>query len=504
MRSPLRHPDSQRGSLLIVALLLSVIIGIALVSYIRLARTALNVSNRSLYNNAAMNLAEQGLEEAMYSVNQSVADSSYDWVAASWTADGGANVRRKWTSVSLSQNTTGEYRVYVYNNTGVVAAPKIVTRAIVTLGGTSAAPIEKWIEVQLAKTSLFASGLVAKTSIVFNGNNATVDSWNSEKNDDGTPRGSPVPFSNAVRRDNGTVGSISISSDAVLTKNADVWGYVSNNSGLSGTDPGDFVSTNGSILGADSTPDATWEHSNVDPERVQTTFSAPFDAVKTPDYSAIANLGNIDNDLTLPRAADVGASLAAGASAGEYEGYYFYDASKIDLVNKKLTISGKVVLRLASTATTVNTGGGSGEISIGSAGMLAVYAPGTVKIAGQGISNGVDADSPADGIQQDEMGQPKQFRLYGTQPSGEQSITVAGNGLFSGVIYAPQGAVKITGNGAVSGSVVANKITLDGNAQFHYDESLKDLGGDSPYRVSKWKELTTATSRSTYSTALTW
>jgi Tfp pilus assembly protein PilX len=499
MRSSLRRPHSQRGSLLIVALLLSVIIGIALVSYIRLARTALNVSNRSLYNNAAMNLAEQGLEEAMYGINQTVANASYAW--PSWTADGSANVRRKWTSISLSQNTTGEYRVYVYNNTGVVAAPKIVTRAIVTLGGASSAPIEKWIEVQLSKTSMFANGLVAKTSITFNGNNATVDSWNSEKNDDGTPRGSAVPFSNGVRRDNGTVGSISIASDAVLTKNADVWGYVSNNSGLSGTDPGDFVSTNGSVLGADSTPDATWEHSNVDPDRVSTTFAATFDAVQTPDYSAISNLANINSNVTLP---DDFPGTPADSSAGEYAGYYFYDANKIDLTNKTLTITDKVVLRLTNTTKCVSVGGGSGNILVNSTGNLALYAPSEVDIAGQGVSNGVDKDSPADGIQQDEMGQPKQFRIFGTQTSGEQKITIAGNGLFSGIIYAPQGTVKITGNGAVSGSVVANKITLDGNAQFHYDESLKDLGGNNPYRVSKWKELTTASSRSTYSTALTW
>ena len=69
--------------MLIVAMLLSAIIGISLVSYMQLGRTALTISNRALYNNAAVNLAEQGIEEAMYGINQLVANSAYTWPG--WT-----------------------------------------------------------------------------------------------------------------------------------------------------------------------------------------------------------------------------------------------------------------------------------------------------------------------------------------------------------------------------------------------------------------------------------
>ena len=48
-------------------------------------------------------------------------------------------------------------------------------------------------------------------------------------------------------------------------------------------------------------------------------------------------------------------------------------------------------------------------------------------------------------------------------------------------------------------SVVAEDITLTGNANFHYDESLGNLGTGNPFRVAKWKELTTATERSAVS-----
>src|SRR5688500_17871450 len=90
--------SSPRGSLLIVAMVLCGVIGISLVSYMHLGRSALTLSNRAVYNNAAMNLAEQGIEEAMYGVNQLVANPAYTW--PDWTTDATVNKRRKWTGVT--------------------------------------------------------------------------------------------------------------------------------------------------------------------------------------------------------------------------------------------------------------------------------------------------------------------------------------------------------------------------------------------------------------------
>jgi Tfp pilus assembly protein PilX len=478
--------DRARGSLLIVAMLICAIIGISLASYIQLGQTAMRISNRAVYNNAAVNLAEQGIEEAIYSINKRISDPTYSWPG--WTKPA-ADAWQKWTSVSLSQNTTGEYRVYVYNYLGT-SAPKIVSRAIVTLGG-GGGTIEKWIEVQLTKTSKFANGLVAKTSVTFNGNNATVDSWNSDPNGDGSVI---RPFDAAFRNDMGSVGSISISNTAVVVQNADVWGYVA----TGGVDPTAFVGTNGSILGDPPSP-GPWTKANVDPARVSTTFTATFDPVASPTTAAIAHLGTIDTaGMVLPRAADVASSLAAA------DGFYYYDADSINLNNKAITISGKVVIRASNTASGLAISGGNGAINITGTGALTLYTPGGISIGGQGVSNGVDgADSGTDVDQVSELNQPVRFQIYGTRTTGSQTINIAGNGLFSGVIYAPQGDVSIVGNGAVNGSVVANTINLSGNAQFHYDESLANLNEGSPFRIGRWKELTTQGDRAAYSGALT-
>lgn len=468
---------SRRGSVLIVALMLCAVIGISIASYLQLSRTNMAISNRALYNNAAMNLAENGLEEAMYSINKKVDDDTYDW--SGWTTDG-TNAWRKWTGYTFDQNATGTMNVYVYNYLGA-AAPKAVARSTITLGGGSARPIEKWVEVQLRKTSKFANGLVAKNSIIFNGNNVTVDSWNSDPDNDGL---SPIPYSTAVRDDNGSVGSVSVSVDSVAVQNGDVWGYVS----TGGDDPTDNVGASGSILGADSPAGV-----KVDPARVATDFTASFDPVAAPGGTYLGvPTGFISDNLTLPIPGDVPAA----------DGKFYYTANQINFNNKELKITGKVVLKLTNTITAIDMAGGSSVINITSTGSLAVYAEGDIKIAGQGLSNGTDgADSGTD-ISDSESGQPVKFQLWGTKTSGVQNIDVKGNGTFSGVIYAPQGNVTVTGNGSISGSVVANDIKLTGNAAFHYDESLGNFGGGNPFRVSKWKELTTAADRAAYGTVL--
>src|SRR5688572_24931495 len=106
----------ERGSLLMVAMILCAIIGISLASYIQLGRTTLNISNRALYNNGAMNLAENGLEEAMYSINKKVSDVTYNWPG--WLNDGTNAWKEFPASGAFDQGATGAVRVYVANYLG--------------------------------------------------------------------------------------------------------------------------------------------------------------------------------------------------------------------------------------------------------------------------------------------------------------------------------------------------------------------------------------------------
>lgn len=458
--SPLR---SERGSLLIVSMIFCAIIGISIVSYINLGQTSQKISNRALYNNGAINLAETGMEEAMYSINQMVANSTYTWPG--WTVvNSGTDAQRKWTGYAFDQNATGTVRVYVEHYDGTLA-PTIIARSTVTLGGSASAPIEKWIKVTLAMTSKFANGLVAKNSISFSGNNAAVDSWNSDP--DNSPLTAAVPYSVATKNDNGSVGSISVSVGAVAVQQADIFGYVA-----TGGSPA-TVGANG-LVGPFGTASGTIAagHSSTD-------FSASFDNVTPPATYAYTPIAAITGTISLPTGAGVSASA---------DGKYYIECPSINFNNKTLTIeAGKeVVLKLTSTSTAISIGGGSGAINIAATGKLVVYTDGDITVAGNGVMNGGSTAATAN--------QPVNFQLWGTKTSGTQNIQIAGNGVLSGIVYAPFGSVKINGNGDVMGSVVANDITVVGNALFHYDESLGHFGGN-PYRVAAWKELTSAVDR---------
>jgi hypothetical protein len=150
----------------------------------------------------------------------------------------------------------------------------------------------------------------------------------------------------------------------------------------------------------------------------------------------------------------------------------------------------KVVLKCTDPTTSIDIGGGSGAMNIGSGGSLELYADGAITVSGQGILNGGTTTGTAN--------QPINLQIYGTS-SDTQNISIAGNGVLSCVVYAPNGSVKINGNGDVMGSVVANDITVVGNALFHYDESLSNFGGGNPYRVAQWTELTNAAARTAVS-----
>ena len=458
MKTPFR---SARGSLLIVAMLLTAAIAISLGTYLSLGLNSLKLANRTFYNNAAMNLAETGVEEALWSFNQvtngvAVATAWTDWTITPSGSDGTA--ARTFTDFTFSSGTTGTVKVYVdhYNPTGSFE-PVVVALATVTIpnGGT---PLTKEIAITLRRRSLFATGLVAKNSINFNGNNASVDSWNSLYNDDGTLRGSAVDYSSAVAHDNGSVGTVSVTS-AVGVSNADIWGTAavggSSTTAIS-VGPNGRVGPYGTGAGVK------------DPNNVATDFQANMDPV------------------TMPTGGTVVASF--GSSLGT-DGVTSVLTSSANITSS-ITIHGNVTLYLTAPAgiEVISLAGGSEGLTLATGASLTIYTAGDIKITGNGVLN---------------AGLPSTFQIYGTSTSTTpQVIKLAGNGALSGVVYAPTADLTITGNGDVNGSMIGNTITVSGNAAFHYDESLANLGGSNPYGVTKWRELLTASDKSPYTSSL--
>lgn len=450
--------DRQRGSLLIVAMLLAAVIAVSLGSYISLSRNSLKLANRSFYNTGAMNIAETGIEEALWSFNQATAGVPLATAWADWDRSDGVTAKRTFTDFTLSGNNTAIVKVYVNNfDPASSIQPVAVAQSTITLPNDTRT-LSKTVEVKLRRRSKFAMGLVAKNQITFNGNNASVDSWNSDPDNDGGSVTPAIPYGPGVRNDHGSVGSTSVAVGSVAVNNADIWGFASvGSSGATGLS----VGSNGSVLGAGSPAGV-----KIDTTRVATDFTANFDPVSDPSSGATIM--------------SVGATLGTIGTTATYR----YGGS----INSDLTIYGNVTLILTALPGTnaINLTGTDG-LTIAPNSSLIIYTAADVKVAGNGILNTAVS--------------PSSFQLWATGTT-VQDIQIAGNGSLKGIVYAPNADVKINGNGDVMGSIVANNIVVTGEAQFHYDESLANWGANNPYGIVKWRELTLAADRAAYAVRL--
>lgn len=447
---PLPARPAARGAVLIVALLLCAVIALMLGSYLNLNLNSTRLAQRSFHSTAALNLAEAGAEEAVWAFNRTTQGQGDGWTG--WSTDG-SGAWRKFTGFDLGANTDAWIKVYVtQTNPPSGSTPKVV--ALASVNPPQRPPVTRMLEVTLRRRSYFANGLVAKESITFNGTNTSVDSWNSDP--DGDPATAPVEYNAAVRRDQGTVASASVANTAMLINQADIWGYVY----TGGAAP--QVGVHGSIRGASTPADV-----QIDGSRVATDFNAELPAVAAPtDGTFLAAVGSV---LGTPGTATRWRCHSLSLSG-----------------NQTLTIQGNVTLVLtAPSGTAALSVTGNARIQIAAGASLTLYTEGNVKIAGNGIGNA--------------NVQPLTFQLWGTNATpGGQELQVAGNGTLRAAVYAPNASVKINGNGDAMGAIVAHDLTFVGNAAFHYDEALATYGNNTPFGITKWRELDTAEARAGY------
>ena len=453
VRRPGALPRTARGSVLIVALMVAALLAVALGSYLNLNLGSARLARRSFHQQAAFNLAEAGAEEALWSFNQSALGSAGAWT--DWTDDG-ASAWRRINGFALGGGAVGSVKVYIDVKAPAAAVrPRIIAQAVVESPGESS--VTKMLEITLARRSLFANGLMAKNTIRFAGTRTSVDSWNSDPDRD--PATAPVPYSTPVRNDRGTVASMSVLNTAVLVQQATVWGYVS-----TGGEP-PAVGTSG-LIGPFGTPAGT-----LHPGRVSTDFTASLPAITLPGGGTVL--------------ASVGPTLGTLGTATTWRGSHLALRGR-----ETLTILGDVTLILTSGAgTRAIDVTGNASVIIAENSSLKVYTEGDILIAGNGIANA--------------NAQPASAQFWGAgEPAIAQSIHLAGNGALKAVVYAPFADVQINGDGDVMGSIVGNSITLTGNADFHYDESLAEGGEGQPFGVVRWRSLTTPSEQSPHRDAL--
>jgi hypothetical protein len=480
---PQHRAPAARGSVLITALIFSAIIAISLTTYIQIALTAAKLANRSFYQNAALNLAEYGLERALACYNRldDVATPAAAWTDAGWpNPETDNSIKRTFSDFPLGPGVTGEVTVYCrHYNPGTGVTPVIVSRARVSFSDNTAG-FSKYMEVTLRKRSLFANGMVARDSITWKGGNALADSWNSD--DDNNPATPAVAYDSATgpAQANATVGTPNATDNALDFGGGTIRGRVMNAGGT--------IAKTGVAVLSNTTSGTGWDTS-----LITTDFSATFPPVEVPNPPVLEkNLVTTSDPITigstLPRKGDV-----------NWNGVYYYDfgagwnfksTGGSGKVSDNLTVNGPVVfLATVHSKTNVIDLSGKAGIVVAANGNLKIYTDGNIEASGNGMINSNHS--------------PATMQIFGTNPTvGVQQIRFVGKASSTGTIYAPNGTVELNGNGSLNGAVVANTVKLVGNAAFHYDEALGNMTSGNPFRVAKWRELQSADERKEYATQL--
>jgi hypothetical protein len=411
---------------------------IALGSYMTVCYRSLQMSTRHMAGTRSLELAESGMEEALWALNNN------SWASY---AINGTTASRTIGGFTYDNGATGSVTITITNYDGSAGTRAISVNATTTLyDGTQ---ISRSLTSASTQAPLLTNAVAATTGTVkftAAGTSSVIDSYESSR---GTYAAQTPGYSAIL-----TAGSTATSSATVQLTNAQVKGYVATLS------TGPSYSTSAKLVGP-TTPATT----KIDTGRVSTS---PYQPVF--DIKSITGAGSTLNNPTTNSTTTIGTAGATAAS--------IYYCSGLNMVGTtKIVVDGPVKLVITGTLY-VGLNGGTPSIEVTTNGTLEVFVSGDIAIYGNGISNLTET--------------PKRAVIYGSNSLTAPDMNT--NTAFYGVIYTPSGDFKVWSNNAIYGAVVARNVVFSGTAPVvHYDLSLRSAtlaGVDTPYSVSDWRETT--------------
>ncbi len=475
-------PANKDGSALLMALAISVV-------FVAFGATMFNIVQRqyrSFHQTAswqeALLSAEAGVDIAMSEIRKSLSDPATAW--SGWLAeeDGseinptattvyysstvllrtGEGGQRSWAEITVDappemRDETGEqwYRIRALGiaevaGGGTVASDsrdtnlrKLDLRTNRRTGArVTKARATRLIEAIAKPVGTFSVALLGADSINLNNHNIVVDSYDSRY----ASKSTNGLYDPAKRQEN---GDIATNGPLIEAGSAHIYG--------------DAKTNGGTVMGS----------ANVTGE-IRTDFYQEILPVVRPETLA---------DPGTPYFITSGATLAAKAGA----------PARFQFSSVKL--AGTEVLRISGAADgsetfaeIVVTGdialSGQSRIVVDPGVFLRVFVVGNADFSGQGISNS--------------SGKTTRLQLYGVSRPPQNGVTpakgtmkIAGNGGFTGAVYAPDYNISMVGGGnsdSIFGAFIGNTVSMNGVQAVHYDEALADGGLIGDYRIVSWFE----------------
>jgi hypothetical protein len=430
----LPHPDSEavpagnrRGSLLVTAMLIAAALALGLAGYLSLGNTALKLSQRTLFMSDAGNLAEAGLEEALYCFNQLNAGAPAATAWSGWTLSGGT-ARRTLPQFNRDQNGIGTVKVFVSGYDGSGADRFVISQATITPFDGSA-PMVKIVRLGLKQSGNSINGLVALSGLRLR-KESVVDSFNS--NPTNSPTGPWRKYSKAISEANASV--------VVLAGKVDLAdGLIKGNLALGpGVDPPPADQVTGTI---------------------ESNYPGNF---TMPAYPTAAGVSR-----SYPLGSNIPSRLPVSGHEPAADGRYYYFVSSTRIEDLTIT-SGRNVTIVGTTTSLGN------DIRINPDATLAVYIDRAITASAK---DALDNASWAGALQ-----------IFTTSAA---ECTIRGNDDLRASVYAPNANLRVTGGGTVVGSFIARTVEMTEETDFHFDEALRLLNtaGGSRASISSWEEV---------------
>ena len=446
----------ERGTVLVVTMLICALMGIMIASYLSMLKTQqFSVSRAQSWNNA-MVVAEAGVEEAMAHLN-STGVTTNNLAVNSWTSLGGG-VYSKSNSLGSSY-----YLAYIKIPPAVTNSSPLIVATGIVKGPVSSPALSRAVKVKTKpKPSQGVGGaMIVSTTVNFNGQGITTDSFNSSDANYSTGG----LYDPTKARDHGDVWTISGNTNAVQVDNGKVKGSV-------------HTAPNGqaSVGSVGVVGDSAYVNNSADLGTIQNGHSLQDGNLTLPDNTLPTG------KIWLPPVA--GSYKIKDPNTGNIVTYKYLLGNqnpwKLPVIDGSVYVNGPGV-QLWVTGDANGTGvalGTKGEIRIPSGKSLDVYmaAPNS-NIGGNGVIN--------------DTGMAKSFRYFGL-PSNT-TLGLSANAAFVGQINAPEADFVLGGGGKNTydfiGSSITRSVTMGGHFNFHYDEALANTPAASGYAAISWDEV---------------
>lgn len=411
-------------------MLVAIALAGGLVGYLALSRNALKLAQRTLYTNDAAQLAEAGLESAVYCFRSVDSGTAAADAWTGWTLQG-ANASRTLPTFVRNQNSIGLVKVYVTGYDGSSSAATVIAQAKITPVDGSPAVIRS-LKIGLSSKGGYPAAIVSRSDMQL-GSHSIIDSYDSNPGGGTPPANLAYPGNGA--RTNGDV--------IVLSGKSEV--------GSNGLIKGNLMLGNTVTAPPQSKVTGT----------ITSNKTGSYPVPATPTIATVSRGYTITTiPATLPRTGDLAAS----------DGRFYYFASGT-LGNSTITANSNVTV--VTRGVSVN---GALTIPVGST--LTIYSSGEVKTQGNG---GIDNKNGAASLQiicsgTDRIDIAQKTTFYGCIYAPNAEIRANGGGSSPEFV----------------GALVGLTVKTSSKMAFHYDESLArgNFGfGGSGWSVTKWFDL---------------